>query len=353
MARQQRTDVSTALNGAIEWLSRQRTGRTVLAALGLLALIALADYLAPPDIALSVGYMVPVFIAATAGRRAGLAVVALTDPVWSILDTVGRAHAYSGWFVPFWNVGARLAVLGTVALLVATLTTNLARETGLSRTDSLTGLPNARAFHEAAAAEIHRMRRTGDVLTAAYLDVDNFKAVNDAHGHAAGDELLMLAARTMTGALRGSDLVARLGGDEFALLLPGATRADAMARLRVLHNALSDATADTEPAVGFSIGAVTFTEPPPSGEHLIARADRVMYGVKQQGKNTVWAEPAETTAHPEHPYPEHPYPEHPYPEHPYPEQPYPEQPAADGRIHPPRDPRRNRRGREGGRVEAR
>jgi diguanylate cyclase (GGDEF)-like protein len=293
VARQQRTDISSALNSALEWLSRQPIRRLVLTSIGLLALISLADFVTPPDVAMSVGYMIPVVFAASGSRRAGLAIVVLTDVVWSLFDAVGRAKPYSGWFIPYWNAGARLAVLAMIALLVTTLTMKLARETGLSRTDSLTGLPNGRAFHEATAAEIHRMRRTGQVLTAAYVDVDNFKAVNDALGHPAGDALLMLAARTMTDTLRGTDVVARMGGDEFALLLPGATLTDATARLRIVHNALNDAVAGTEPAVGFSIGAVTFTEPPHSGEHLIARADRVMYDVKQHGKNTVWAEPAE------------------------------------------------------------
>ncbi len=64
------------------------------------------------------------------------------------------------------------------------------------------------------------MRATGGVLTSAYVDVDDFKAVNDTDGHAGGDEVLILAGRTMTGALRSTDVVARLGGDEFALLIP-------------------------------------------------------------------------------------------------------------------------------------
>jgi diguanylate cyclase (GGDEF)-like protein len=294
----QQPDISTGLNSAIEWLSSRRTSRLVAAAIGLLSLISAADLVTPSDVALSVGYLMPVFLAATGSRRAGLSIAVLTDFVWTTIDGFHRLKPYSGVIVPYWNAGARLAVLSLIALLVATLTTKLARETGLSRTDSLTGLPNARAFHEAAAAEIHRMRRSGHVLTAAYVDVDNFKSVNDSLGHPAGDALLALTARTMTEALRGTDVVARMGGDEFAVLLPGANLADAMVRLRAVHIALSDAVGQTVPDVGFSIGAVTFDEPPLSGEHLIARADRVMYGVKQHGKNTVWAEPAETESTP-------------------------------------------------------
>jgi diguanylate cyclase (GGDEF)-like protein len=288
------TDGSTALNRAIEWLSRQPTRRLVTGSLTLLFVIAAIDAATKPDVAFCVFYVIPVFLAAAGGRRPGLAMAVVADLVWTVADSINRS--YSASFVPYWNAVARFAVLALITVLVATLTGKLARETGLSRTDSLTGLPNARAFHEAAAAEIHRMRRTGEVLTAAYVDIDNFKAVNDTLGHAAGDDLLALTARTMSDALRGTDVVARLGGDEFALLLPGANLADATARLQAVHNALNSATAATEPAIGFSIGAVTFAEPPHSGEHLIARADRVMYGVKQHGKNTVWAEAADTAA---------------------------------------------------------
>jgi diguanylate cyclase (GGDEF)-like protein len=179
-----------------------------------------------------------------------------------------------------------------VGSLVSTLTGKLARERGLSRTDPLTGLPNARAFHEATMSEIARMRADGGVLTAAYVDVDDFKKVNDTYGHAGGDEVLILAGRTMAGALRSTDLVARLGGDEFAVLMPGTGLANARRRLAAVHAALGAATREHRQEVGFSIGAVTFAEPPASREQLLACADALMYEVKQHGKNTVRAEAA-------------------------------------------------------------
>jgi diguanylate cyclase (GGDEF)-like protein len=284
------------VNRAIEWLGRQPTRRLIAAALALLAVIATIDVGTKPDVSFCVFYVIPAFLTAAGDRRAGLVMTGVSDLVWLVADSVNRT--YSGPLVPYWNAAARLAVLALIALLVSDLTGKLARESDLSRTDALTGLPNARAFHEATATEIYRMRRSGAVLTAAYVDIDNFKAVNDTLGHASGDELLNLVARTMSGILRGTDVVARLGGDEFALLLPGAGLDDAKGRLQAVHNALNSATAGTEPAVGFSIGAVTFTEPPHSSAHMIARADRVMYGVKQHGKNTVWAEEADAVATP-------------------------------------------------------
>jgi diguanylate cyclase (GGDEF)-like protein len=283
----------TALYATMERLGALPKRRLAALALALVAVIGFADWITGPDVACSVGYMIPVFLAAAGGRRTGLAVAAVADGVWTWLDLISRTHPFTSQVVPYWNCASRFAVLAMIAALAAALTAKIDEERGLSRTDALTGLPNLRAFQEAAADEIHRMRRTGQVLTAAYVDVDNFKAVNDDLGHAAGDDLLALIARTMTGALRGTDLVARLGGDEFAVLLPGASLDDATVRLNAVHDALTAVTAGQQPPVGFSVGAVTFTEPPHSGDHLIAHADRVMYGVKHRGKNTVWAQHAD------------------------------------------------------------
>ncbi|MGX6606592.1 GGDEF domain-containing protein [Micromonosporaceae bacterium Da 78-11] len=282
----------------IKRLSGLPVRRLMMTALGLISVVALVDWVTGPDVACNVGYMIPVFLAAAGGRRTSLVMAATAAVVWSLIELQTRVNPYSSELVPAWNMFARFAVLGLVAMLVSTLATKLADERGLSRTDALTDLPNSRAFHEAAAAEINRMRRTGEVLTAAYLDIDDFKLVNDTHGHPGGDEVLILAGQAMRAALRPTDMVARLGGDEFALLLPGAGLDDALPRLRAVHRDLIAATAAYAPTVGFSIGAVTFTSPPESGEELIAYADRVMYHVKQHGKNTIWAEPAAEATRP-------------------------------------------------------
>ena len=285
-----------SLFGVIERLGRLPARRVFVAALALIGLVGFIDWATGPDVACNVGYIIPVFLAAAGGRRTSLAVAVAGALTWSVIEITTHTKPYSTELIPAWNMFARFAVLGLVATLVSTLSAKLADERGLSRTDALTDLPNSRAFHEAATAEINRMRRTGAVLTAAYLDIDDFKLVNDTHGHPGGDEVLILAGRAMRSALRPTDTVARLGGDEFALLLPGATLDDALRRLRTVHDELIEATAAYAPTVGFSIGAVTFTEAPASGEELLAHADRMMYRVKQQGKNTIRAEPASSTA---------------------------------------------------------
>lgn len=117
--------------------------------------------------------------------------------------------------------GASFTIVG---LLVASLKLALSRERAMGRSDPLCGLLNSRAFYEDSDRLLALCRRGGRPVTLAYLDIDNFKAVNDARGHKAGDNLLCAVAHVLQSSIRSSDLVARLGGDEFAMLLPDSVR---------------------------------------------------------------------------------------------------------------------------------
>ena len=156
-----------------------------------------------------------------------------------------------------------------------------------ARRDGLTGARNARAFYEVAEAEIARARRYTHPFSVAYLDLDDFKLVNDRLGHLAGDAVLRSVARALSGVVRSSDVVARLGGDEFVVLLPEASAAPA----RLATEKLRGALAEVVPAHGWrmtaSIGVATFLVPPESVDELLAAVDRLMYRAKQAGKNGV------------------------------------------------------------------
>jgi diguanylate cyclase (GGDEF)-like protein len=295
-SRESRGAGGASLAAVIERLARLPVPRLIATALVLIAVIGTADYLTGEGVSIAVGYLLPVFVGASAGRRASTGVSALAAAAWTLIEVIPHDTPYPNVLVPVWNLVARFAVLWVVGALVSHLSARLAEEKDLSRTDALTGLPNARAFREATAEEIERMRHTGEPLTAAYVDVDGFKAVNDTHGHAAGDAILATVGQVMADVLHPADRVARLGGDEFALLLPGTGLDDGMDRLRRMHAALLDATATDSPRVGFSVGAIAFREPPPSGERLVAQADRIMYAAKRHGRNTVLGEQAEPVA---------------------------------------------------------
>ena len=164
----------------------------------------------------------------------------------------------------------------------------------LSLTDELTGLPNRRAFLRRLEDEIGRAQRYESPLTIAILDLDNFKQINDTHGHAIGDEMLKTYARDVLSIFRHHDMVARYGGEEFAVLLPNTTcegtlRALDKVRRRAEETRLIHGMAAL-PAPTFSAGVAVY-EPGENIDSLINRADGLLYLAKQEGRNCVKVDP--------------------------------------------------------------
>jgi two-component system cell cycle response regulator len=158
-----------------------------------------------------------------------------------------------------------------------------------SRRDPLTGLPNRRAFEEELAREAARASRAGAPLAVVMLDVDRFKAVNDGHGHAAGDEVLRAVAARAAAAIRAGDLLARVGGEEFAILLPAADlprAAEAAERIRATLAARRIEAGGTSLTVTASLGCAALA-PGETPEALVARADARLYAAKEAGRNRV------------------------------------------------------------------
>jgi len=165
----------------------------------------------------------------------------------------------------------------------------------LARIDGLTGMLVRRAFLEAVDA---RLGRPGALL---YIDLDNFKPVNDLHGHEAGDRVLCLVARQLEEAAGEIGLAARLGGDEFAIWLNDADGRDAEAAARRIQRGASDLiaySASAERPIGFSIGIAVHrpqddatSETEETLDALVARADAAMYAVKHAGKNGIRVAP--------------------------------------------------------------
>jgi diguanylate cyclase len=156
-------------------------------------------------------------------------------------------------------------------------------------TDPLTGLANRRAFDAALREQAALAMNTGRPLSVLIADVDNFKMVNDLHGHDAGDEALRMVAGCLIQAVRGRDTVARHGGEEFAVLLPDTPIAGAAAvaeniRAAVCNNHITLTATNSVVTVTISVGATTYE----AGEKLsttIARADRALYRAKHDGRN--------------------------------------------------------------------
>ena len=156
----------------------------------------------------------------------------------------------------------------------------------VTRHDPLTGLGNRRELDARLPVLLQATRAAGQPLALALLDIDNFKAINDGHGHQVGDRVLVAVAELLRSHLRASDMVARLGGDEFVLALPEATGSRALElceRIRV-QIAGHDWSA-LVPGLPVSISIGVAAAPPHEAEPLLARADAALYRAKGGGRN--------------------------------------------------------------------
>ena len=159
----------------------------------------------------------------------------------------------------------------------------------LAQFDSLTGLPNRGLLADRFAQMIEQARRRGLILGALFVDLDDFKSVNDTLGHAAGDELLKEAARRLSEAVRQGDTVARISGDEFALVLADLARQDDaafVAQKIVERLAAPFQISGHEVLVTASVGIASYPADGHDAESLLGAADAAMYRAKQSGRNT-------------------------------------------------------------------
>ena len=253
----------------------------------LVAVLGFLDYLTGFEISFAFFYLLPVGLAAwSLGRITGLAVSVLSAGVWLVANQAA-GNPETQILLLGWNAGTRLGFFVVVTELMTRQRRALERERTLSRTDGLTGVLNGRAFYATLAAELARAGRYARPFSVAYVDLDDFKAINDRFGHSTGDALLQTVAKMMLASIRRTDTVARLGGDEFAVLFPETTGAAVRRAADTMRERLLDAMRAQGWPVTFSIGVLTCHTCPDSPDALIAQADRLMYQVKQSTKNGV------------------------------------------------------------------
>jgi diguanylate cyclase (GGDEF)-like protein len=157
--------------------------------------------------------------------------------------------------------------------------------------DSLTGLRNRRIFEEAVILQVGRCQRYGEKATVLLIDLDDFKQINDAHGHKAGGDMLKAVAAAIKQRVRATDYPARVGGDEFAVLLPHTDNGKAAVVARGVERAIADTTIQVGATAlhpRASIGIATIDESTPDAEAALLQADRAMYAAKRhkKAKNT-------------------------------------------------------------------
>jgi len=240
----------------------------------------------PPAARLGVLYVIPVLLVTWTEGLAwgivfGVASIALRETVaWSQMPPDTPI---------LWRAGNAAAYVLVVAVAMAglqKLRRSQAQLAQLVTQDVLTNVLNARAFAERLGQELERNRRYPRPLALIYMDLDNFKVINDTHGHQTGDAVLRLVADAMRTSVRTADVVGRLGGDEFGVLMPetDAPLADAAAKRLVasLRNVFKGT-----PSVTASIGVVSCTATDASTDDLLRRADQAMYDAKKAGKDRV------------------------------------------------------------------
>jgi diguanylate cyclase (GGDEF)-like protein len=260
----------------------------VMTGIILIAGIGVADFLTGYEIEFSLFCLIPISLLTWfAGRRLGVLASIVSAIVWLAAD-LASGHPYQNAAIYYWNTGIRLAFFLNVTFLLSALKKAFEREKELAKTDNLTGAVNARFFSELVDLEINRTLRYRHPLTVVYLDLDNFKTVNDRFGHTMGNKVLNTIVENARDHLRKTDVVARLGGDEFAFLLPETDQAAAQVIVTKIQSSLLDEMNRNNWPVTFSIGVLTcIVHIPPTSDELIKQADDLMYSVKNNGKNGI------------------------------------------------------------------
>jgi len=271
----------------IEYLDRRSKPFILISGFLLLLCIGFIDYTTGYELNITVFYLIPIaFIAWYMDTWVAVLFAVAGSVIWYLADWEA-GHRYTSDIIGYWDDLIRLSFFIVMLVIIVKLKVAYKNEQVLARTDSLTGVYNARYLYHLAEMEVERARRYGHVFSAAILDIDNFKEINSLFGHIAGDSLLRSCADTIKDNLRSVDVIARLGGDEFIILLPESGREAARAVMDKIQKLLLDEMQKNNWPVTFSIGAVTFNKPPNSVDELIQKADNLMYLVKASGKNQV------------------------------------------------------------------
>jgi len=271
------------------WMASAPASRKRALVLTMALLIAWGDFVIPAYIYMAGFYFLPIYLAVWYGGL-GLTFAILAIAIFTSMHNLTRLLPVDA---PLWHAAlaycSLLIVFASFASLMQFLHKLMERVELESQTDALTGLCNRRHFLNTAQFEIYRCQRAAQDYTFAMIDLDNFKQVNDAQGHAAGDALLLAVSRCMVAAVRSSDLVGRLGGDEFAVVLPETSQALAEEVLNRLHSNLRTLVQTFDCSVTASIGAITVApgDVPAIGK-VCEQADALMYAVKGRGKDGVF-----------------------------------------------------------------
>jgi diguanylate cyclase (GGDEF)-like protein len=264
-----------------------RKGWLTAAGIGVVFLLGFMDFATGFELSFSFFYLIPVAMAAWAmGRKAGLAFSVLCASVW-LTSNLLSGQTSSSPFIGVWNTLLRFGFYAVVTVLLAELRHTLEEERLLANTDPLTGAMNRRSFNEIAEKKMIVSEVNRKPYTLVYIDLDDFKSINDRRGHAEGDMVLKTVADVLHKQIRQGDLLARLGGDEFAVLLADTGQETAKNIVQRLQKALLEKMKFHEWEITFSFGVLTFLTMPVSVDQMVSLTNALMHEAKTGDKNAV------------------------------------------------------------------
>lgn len=234
-----------------------------------------------PQLTLSLFYLLPILLVTWyVDLWAGIVLAFCCTSLWLLADLTEN-DAFRRPVIPLVNEAFRLLVFLIIVWITAALHKALLKQKVLANIDPLTRIANRRAFFDLAKRELKRAQRFNYPLSILYMDLDNFKWVNDDLGHHVGDELLCLVAQHIQRHIREIDILARLGGDEFCVLLVDSTPIASYKVSQKLQLSISELMRNKNWPVTISIGAATFLSFPGCVSEMITVADQLMYAAKK------------------------------------------------------------------------
>lgn len=250
-------------------------------------LIGLIDYFNGIEISVAILYLLPIMYVVWFIDRSTAWFLSAICALEGFMADYLLGHVYLNPFAPYWNAFVWLIFFAAFVFIVSSLKATLEEEREIYRYDPLSKVFNRKAFYEILLNEIQRSIRYNHPITLVYIDCDNFKIINDKHGHKIGDILLKTLAETIKRNLRNVDVIGRMGGDEFTLILPESNFESANFVLMKLQKLTTEMFKRKKWPVTLSIGACTYIEPPLSADAAIQHVDKLMYQAKNSGKNKI------------------------------------------------------------------
>ncbi|CAK0755371.1 membrane hypothetical protein [Gammaproteobacteria bacterium] len=281
----------TTITGRIHnKLNKTNKNIIVLFGLFLVYIIWAIDFISSSYLSLSLLYIIPIYIVTLYNSYLSgiiFSILCSTSWLYNYIHDINVKHEHTYIYYAT-NFIAKSSVFIIIIVLINNQRKLTEKLVELTRIDTLTGAITLGYFNDLLGNEIKRSKRYGSVFSIAYIDIDNFKLVNDKFGHSFGDTVLSTFVNVIKGTIRETDVIARVGGDEFIILLP---ETDEDKSYAILTEILDCFTEEMDKIschfATLSIGVLTCRESLSSPIELKNIADSIMYSVKRKGKNAI------------------------------------------------------------------